>query len=75
VLDPTSTFIREEVSYDDATPRLMLRYGDYQPTNGIWLPRRIVLASPHHAVSLDIVVERYEINPDLSADLFQPPDP
>jgi len=75
VLDPTSTFIREEVSYDDAAPRLTLRYEDYQPTNGTWLPRRIVLASPQHAVSLDIVVERYEINPDLSADLFQPPTP
>ena len=75
VLDPASTFIRDEISYGDAALLLTLRYEDYQPTDGIWLPRRIILASPRSSVSLDIVVERYEINPDLPADLFQPPAP
>jgi len=72
-LDAASATIVAETSWRDGEPRLELRYADYRPTAGTLLPWRISLAYPDRAVTLAIEIERYEVNPALPAELFQPP--
>lgn len=65
--------IVEEVSYDGATPRLIIRYADYRPVEGVALPFRITLEYPQRQQRVDISIDSYEVNPQLAPALFQPP--
>ena len=65
--------IAEEISYDDTTPRLVIRYDDYRPVDGIALPFRIALEYPQRQQRVDISIDSYEVNPQLAPALFQPP--
>ena len=42
-------------------------------TGDLLLPYHIALQYPEQRVSLDISIERYEVNPRLPDELFQPP--
>jgi outer membrane lipoprotein-sorting protein len=60
--------ILEETSYAGDAPRMVIHYADYRGG----LPYHITLEYPQHQQSVDITIERYEVNPTLSDDLFQP---
>src|SRR5262245_7159163 len=64
--------IVEEVSYDAGVQRLVIRYSDYRLVDGTVLPFRITLEYPQRRQSVDITIERYEVNPPLSDELFRP---
>ncbi|HXQ23016.1 MAG TPA: hypothetical protein VN812_15165 [Candidatus Acidoferrales bacterium] len=63
----------DETSFEAGQPRMTIRYGDYRMTGDMLLPYRIALQYPEQRVSLDISIERYEVNPRLPDELFQPP--
>jgi hypothetical protein len=65
--------IVEETSYAAGAPRMVIRYADYRAVGGIALPFRISLEYPQRQQSVDITIDRYEVNPTLSDDLFRPP--
>jgi outer membrane biogenesis lipoprotein LolB len=65
--------IIEEATYSDGVQRLLIRYRDYRSIDGAALPFRITLEYPQQRQSVDITIERYEVNPALSDDLFRPP--
>lgn len=74
-IDPRNSTITEEKSYDAGGPRLVIRYGDYRPVDDVPLPFRISLNYPGRLLSVDITIQRYEVNPELPDDLFQPVTP
>lgn len=65
----------DETSYQAGQPRLIIRYGDYRLVDDTLLPFRIAMRYPQQNVSLDITIQRYEVNPRLADSLFQPPTP
>jgi outer membrane lipoprotein-sorting protein len=65
--------IVEETSYEAGAPRLRIRYADYRAVDAVMLPFRITLEYAQRQQSVDITIDRYEVNPTLSDDLFQPP--
>jgi outer membrane biogenesis lipoprotein LolB len=65
--------ITQETSYEDGVPRLVIHYDDYRTVDGTALPFRIRLEYPQRQQSVDISIDRYEVNPALSDTLFQPP--
>ena len=64
--------IAEETSYDGDAPRMHIAYTDYRAAGGTTLPFRITLDYPQRQQSVDITIDRYEVNPSLSDDLFAP---
>jgi outer membrane lipoprotein-sorting protein len=68
----TGDVIAEETSYDGDTPRMVIRYSDYRDVGGTPLPFHIALSYPQRQQSVDIAIERYEVNPTLSDELFRP---
>jgi outer membrane biogenesis lipoprotein LolB len=64
--------IVEEAAYSDGVQRLLIRYADYRSLDGASLPYRITLEYPQRRQSVDIAIDRYEVNPALSDDLFRP---
>jgi outer membrane biogenesis lipoprotein LolB len=64
--------IIEETTYDEGVQRLVIRYADYRAVDGMSLPYRIALEYPQRRQSVEITIERYEVNPVLSDTLFQP---
>jgi len=64
--------IVEETSYDGGTPRMVIRYADYRDVDGTPLPFRIDLSYPQRQQSVDIAIQRYEVNPTLGDALFLP---
>ena len=64
--------ISEETSYAGGDVRLRIRYGDYREVSGIALPFHILLEYPQRQQAVDIAIQRYEVNPVLPAELFQP---
>jgi hypothetical protein len=80
-LDAATATIVEEASLDpasgDPTPRFTVAYTDYRlaGTPGVALPYRIRLGYPARRISLDIEIEKYEVNPALAATLFRPIEP
>ncbi len=64
--------ISEETSYEGGAPRMLIHYADYRAVDGVGLPFHITLDFPQRQQSVDIAIERYEVNPMLSDDLFRP---
>jgi outer membrane lipoprotein-sorting protein len=64
--------ILEETSFENGTPRLVIRYGDYRDVGGVALPFHIALEYPQRQQQVDIGIDRYEVNPALSDEIFQP---
>jgi outer membrane biogenesis lipoprotein LolB len=64
--------IVEEATYSDGVQRLLIRYADYRSVDGTALPFRITLEYPQRRQSVDIAIDRYEVNPALSEELFRP---
>ncbi|MBI4518630.1 MAG: hypothetical protein HY699_22765 [Deltaproteobacteria bacterium] len=74
-IDRAHATIGEETSYEAGEPRLILRYDDYRPVGDAELPYRIALLYPARDVALEIAIQRYEVNPVLADELFQPAAP
>jgi hypothetical protein len=74
-IDSSTAAIEDETSYDAGQPRMMIRYDVYRPAGDTSLPYRITLLSPPQHVTLDITVQRYEVNPALADTLFEPVHP
>lgn len=78
-LDAVTATIVEEASFDpssgDATPRFTVAYSDYRLVENVSLPYRIRLGYPARRISLDIEIEKYEVNPTLASTLFRPIEP
>lgn len=74
VHNPAAT-IRDETSYESDRPRLITRYDDYRVTDGLPLPYQIIMQYPGHDVAVEITIQRYEVNPTLADELFQPAEP
>jgi len=66
------TGIVEETSYEGGAARLVIRYADYRDAGGVSVPFRITMDYPQRQQSVDITIDRYEVNPVLSDDLFRP---
>ena len=69
VLDPRTATIREESS-----TRLVTRYSDYRRVGDATLPFRIELAESGGALSVEISIADYEVNPKLAESLFAVPE-
>jgi hypothetical protein len=64
--------ILHESSYDGDRVRVRIRYDDYRPVADLTLPFRIVMQYPGRAMTVEIAIQRYEVNPVLAAALFRP---
>ncbi len=74
-IDAQTGTIREEASYADGQPRMVIFYDDYRDVDESSLPYRIRLLYPAQNLQLDIAIQRYEVNPRLGDELFQPIKP
>lgn len=74
-VDSQSGALRDETSYDAGQAHMVIRYDDYRPADDTELPYRIILNYPAQDATLDIAIQRYEINPILADDLFRPVKP
>jgi hypothetical protein len=74
-IDPFNGAIREEISYEAGARRMVLRYSDYRPVDGVDMPYHVAMIYPQRNLSVDIRIERYELNPTLADTLFQPSRP
>ncbi len=75
-VDPDSYLIaarvEERTSIGGRTIKIVTRYEDYRPVNGVLLPHRITVTSDGHAVQ-ETRVEQIEANPELADDAFAQP--
>ena len=71
VTDAPSATIRDETTYEADAPHLVIGYDDYRPVQATSLPFHITMQYPGRAMRVEIVIQRYEVNPGLSDDLFQ----
>lgn len=82
-LDERTATITDEASFASAaasaagTPHFTIAYSEDRAVapSGAVLPHRIRLAYPARRISLDIEIEKYEVNPALSPALFRPVEP
>lgn len=74
-IDARAGTILDETSYEGDRPRMVIRYDDYRSVGDVDLPFRIVLRYPDRRLALDIAIQRYDVNPVLADDLFQPVEP
>lgn len=72
LLERSTATVREEVSYADEQPRLIVRYGDYRMVGDLPMPYRVELLYPARAVVVEISVRTTEVNPPLEDALFAP---
>lgn len=72
-VDPTTATIRAEGVVDAGQPLVTRTYADYRDVDGIPLPYRIRVDYPAERVTVEIAVERYELNPALRDDQFHLP--
>jgi outer membrane biogenesis lipoprotein LolB len=70
-IEPREGTILREVSYEEEAARLAVDYADYRVVQDTALPFDIRLHYPMRSQSVHIVAERYEVNPELSDDLFR----
>jgi len=71
VIDAKTGFIRSEVSYLGAEPRMILQYAEYRPVGDGWLAHHIRMTHPREKRTMVITVSRHELNPALGDELFQ----
>jgi hypothetical protein len=74
-VDAHAGTILDETSYESEQPRLVIRYDDYRSVGDASLPYHIALRYPGQHLMLDVAIQRYEVNPALADDLFQPVAP
>ncbi len=74
-IDSQAGTIRQETTYAEDQPRMVIRYTDYRPVADTSLPYGIAMLYPDRHISVAIAIRRYEVNPVLSDALFQPPEP
>jgi hypothetical protein len=74
-IDARAGTILDETSYEGGRPRMVIRYDDYRSVGDVSLPFHIALRYPGQHLALDVAIQRYEINPVLADDLFQPVEP
>jgi hypothetical protein len=74
-IDARAGTILDETSYEGDRPRMVIRYDDYRSVGDVDLPFRIALRYPGRHLALDIAIQRYDANPVLADDLFQPVEP
>lgn len=72
-VDATTATVRAEAALEDGRAAVTRSYGDYRLVDGVPLPFRIRIDYPREQVTVDIAIGRYELNPPLRDDLFQPP--
>jgi hypothetical protein len=74
-IDARAGTILDETSYEGDRPRMVIRYDDYRSVGDTSLPYHIALRYPGQHLMLDVAIRRYEVNPALADDLFQPMEP
>ena len=67
--------IRDETSFEAGAPRMVLRFSDYRPIDDLELPFQITMLYPGRQLSVDIAINKYEVNPTLADALFEPSRP
>lgn len=72
VVDATTAWIHDETTYEAGAPRLVIHYDDYRPIGDSVLPFHIAMQYPGREQSVEISIQRYEVNPALSDALFEP---
>ncbi|MBX3024711.1 hypothetical protein KF840_07360 [bacterium] len=72
-IDPATATLGAEGETVDGEPLVTWAYSDYRLVDGQPLPFRIRIDYPRANVTVDIAVERYEVNPPLRDDQFVPP--
>jgi outer membrane biogenesis lipoprotein LolB len=75
IMVPEPATIARETSYQAGREHMVITYGDYRRAEETELPYRIELQYPAQQLRIDISVQRYEVNPVLADDLFQPVKP
>jgi hypothetical protein len=75
IIAPEHATIAQETSYLAGREHMVITYSDYRSVDDTALPHRIVLQYPGQQLTVDISVQRYEVNPVLADDLFQPVRP
>lgn len=66
--------VEEDAVLSDDQPVSITRYQDYRAVDGAYLPYRIEIADlrPAQQHTVEVTIERYEVNPALDASLFTP---
>ena len=72
-IDPTTATLTAEGETVDGEPLVTWAYTDYRLVDGQPLPYQIRIEYLRSKVTVDIIVDRYEVNPPLRDDQFQPP--
>lgn len=72
-IDPVTATLSAEGETIDGEPLATWAYADYRLVDGQPLPFQIRIDYPRPKVTVDITVERYEVNPPLRDDQFAPP--
>ena len=72
LIEGRTATVREEVSYTDDRPRLVIRFGEYRMIGSTPMPFRVELQYPERGLVVEITVRTTEVNPTLEASLFQP---
>jgi outer membrane biogenesis lipoprotein LolB len=75
IIAPEHATIAQETSYQAGREHMVITYSDYRIVDDTDLPHRIVLQYPGQQLTVDISVQRYEVNPVLADDLFRPVKP
>ena len=72
-VDPGSATIAAEGVLEDGRAVVTRQYADYRLVDGVPLPFRIRIEYPLERVSVDITIDRYELNAPLRDEQFRPP--
>ena len=72
-IDPATATVVEEGETDDGEPVVTWTYADYRLIDGVPLPFHITIDYLRPHVAVKIAVDKYEVNPPLRDDQFQPP--
>jgi hypothetical protein len=72
-INPANATLVEEGETDDGEPVVTWTYADYRLIDGVPLPFHITIDYLRPHVTVVIAVDKYEVNPPLRDDQFQPP--
>lgn len=74
VENDTLLLVREEILGPDR-PALRIAYSDHRATQGVRLPYRIEWTEDASGARVEIDIDRYEVDPRLSSEMFAPTGP
>lgn len=74
-VDNHSRLLTREVVFADGAPELTIHYRDHRATQGVRLPYGIEWIEEAKGTRVEIEIDRYEVNPVLSAAVFAPLQP